>query len=201
MVRLWPYSSPDFSRSGKGNFCECQSKMSLTEQHKSYPTDDGPQVSMSPSNLFEGARSIYCLLQRGLGAIFVLAALALWVLPGASWTGDDAIVKLAVSLTLGFSGLALWQMGSKSHRLEIELDTETYEVRLSIVIMGKAISVLNCNFNDLSRVDQSGDHLTLWSAHGEILAQVEMCQSEVRKRLPIALQEAGLLNVVGARSA
>lgn len=170
--------------------------MSVTEHGQNLPADDGPQVSVRPSNLFEGARSVWALAQRGAGAVFVLAALGLWVLPGA-WSDTDALLKLAVSLTLGFSGLAMWQLGGKSHKLEIELDTETYEFSLSVMLMGKSIPLLTCNLTDLDHVEHRGSSLRFWNTQGQMIAEVEMWQDELRDRLPDVLHEAGLLQAGG----
>ena len=84
-------------------------------------------------------------------------------------------------------------MGASSERVEIELDTETYEARVIINVMGRAIRVLNCRFNDLQRAEIDGDSLRLWGQDGHFLAEVDMCHPQVRRRLITALRKTGLL--------
>lgn len=153
-----------------------------------------PQMQVSPVRVLDSARSLLRLAQRFAGAVLVLAALGLWIVPGASWASELALVKLAVSLAMGFSGLALWQMGQPVRSVEIELDTENLEARVIMNVMGRTTTVLNCRFNDLQRVDVDGDSLRLWDKNGRFLAEVDMCRPEVRSRLLRALEETGLLS-------
>ena len=148
---------------------------------------------ISPVRLVDGARSAFRVAQRFSGAGLVLAALALWILPGASWAGDLALVKLTLSLAMGFSGLALWQMGSVSNRVEIELDTTTSEVKVMVNAMGRRMKVLHCRFNDLQRAELDGNSLRLWDSEGHFLAEVDMCSPEVKRRLMAAMENSGLL--------
>ena len=151
-------------------------------------------VSINPVRLVNSARGIFSVLQRFSGATLVLAAFGLWAVPGASWAADLALVKLTFSLAMGFSGLALWQMGSTSERVEIELDTDTFEARIVVKVMGRSIRVLNCRFNELQRAEVRGDTLHLWDGQGRFLAEVDMCHPQVKKRLTVALQKTGLLD-------
>ena len=176
------------------NFSEKIFKMTVVGTN-SNSGPDATGVLVKSDRFAEGARSIFGVAQRFSGAVLVLAALGLWVIPGASWSADLALVKLTFSLALGFSGLALWQMGASSERVEIELDTETYEARVIINVMGRAIRVLNCRFNDLQRAEIDGDSLRLWGQDGHFLAEVDMCHPQVRRRLITALRKTGLLEV------
>jgi hypothetical protein len=92
---------------------------------------------------------------------------------------------------MGFSGLALWQVGTNSTRFEIELDTDSHEVRLTRMIQGRMRPVLRCRFGDLGRVEVNGDMLRIWDGDERFLAEVEMCDSAARERLISAIRSAG----------
>lgn len=154
---------------------------------------DGSRIRINPLRLMDNARSLMRLVQRLIGAALVLAALALWALPGASWASDLLLFKLAFSLAMGFSGLALWQMGTASRQVEIELDTETYEVRVIMNVMGRSIDIMQCRFNDLQRVEIEKNILRLWDGGGNFLAEVDMVRPEVKDRLMRALKNTNLL--------
>ena len=156
-------------------------------------TSQPSRVRVNPVRAMDNARSLLRVVQRFSGAALVLAALGLWIVPGASWAAELALVKLAVSLGMGFTGLALWQIGTNTRQVEIELDTESLEARVIMNSMGRSITILNCRFNDLSRVDVHGNTLKLWDCEGNYLAEVDMCRPEVRDRLLRALEDAGLM--------
>jgi hypothetical protein len=149
------------------------------------------QVKLNPVRLVDGARSILRTIQRFAGAVLVLAAFGLWVTPGANWAVDVALFKLTLSLAMGFSGLALWQMGTGSAHFEIEMDTDVGEVRLMRMIHGRMRPVVRCQFNKLGRVDQEGDILRLWDAEGTFIAEVEMCEASARAKLLEAFRCSG----------
>lgn len=149
------------------------------------------EVRLNPVRLVDGARSVLRTVQRFAGAALVLAALGLWVTPGANWAMDVALFKLALSLAMGFSGLALWQMGTGSAHFEIELDTEASEVRLTRMIHGRMRPVVRCRFNELGRIEQDGDVLRLWDADETFIAEVEMCEAGARAKLLEAFRCAG----------
>ena len=149
------------------------------------------EVKLNPVRLVDGARSVLRTVQRFAGATLVLAALGLWVTPGASWAADLALFKLTLSLAMGFSGLALWQLGTNATRFEIELDTENHEVRLMRMVHGRMRPMVRCRFNELGRVEQNGDILRMWDGDGTFLAEVELCEAVARARLLEAIRSAG----------
>lgn len=148
-------------------------------------------VKLNPVRLVDGARSVLRTIQRFCGAVLVLAALGLWVTPGANWAMDVALFKLALSLAMGFSGLALWQLGTACQHFEIELDTDQGEVRLMQMIHGRMRAVVRCRFNELGRIEQDGDVLRLWDGNGNYIAEVELCEARTRAKLLEAFRHAG----------
>jgi hypothetical protein len=149
------------------------------------------QINFSTVRIVDGARSFIRALQRVFGAGLVLSAFLLWLAPGSTWAADLALFKLTTSLALGFSGLALWQVGVSASRFDIELDTEAREVRLVRCQNARMTVVLRCRFADLSRVEQEGDTLRLWDSSGTYLAEVEMCDAAMRKKLMDAMKSVG----------
>lgn len=165
--------------------------MNAVTETEAWSKGKAGEVRLNPVRLVDGARSILRTIQRFAGATLVLAALGLWVTPGANWAMDVALFKLSLSLAMGFSGLALWQMGTGCAHFEIELDTDAGEVRLTQMIHGRMRPVVRCRFNELARIEQDGDVLRLWDGSGTYIAEVEMCEPSARAKLLEAFRYAG----------
>lgn len=165
--------------------------MNAVTETEAWSEGEGGSIKINPVRLVDGARSVLRTIQRFLGASLVLAALGLWVAPGANWAADLALFKLTLSLAMGFSGLALWQMGMNAARFEIELDTKSNEVRMMRMIHGRMRPVVRCRFTELGRVEQEGDVVRLWDSENNFLAEVELCEAQARARLLAAFRQAG----------
>lgn len=165
--------------------------MNTVTETEAWSNGEGGSIKINPLRLVDGARSVMRTVQRFFGASLVLAAFGLWIAPGANWAMDLALIKLTVSLAMGFSGLALWQLGSNAGRFEIELDTKTNEVRMMRMIHGRMRPVVRCRFAEMGRVEQDGDILRLWDSENNFLAEVELCEAQMRARLLEAFRQAG----------
>lgn len=62
-------------------------------------------------NMVEDHRWALRGTQRMIGVALILAAAGLWVLPGASWEADVALMKLALTLLFGLVGFTIMPLG------------------------------------------------------------------------------------------
>lgn len=133
-----------------------------------------------------GARGI---VSRASGALFVLAAVGLWLEPGAQEAMDLLLIKLGVSLFMGFVGLALIQDKPTTLAPEVQIDTMRGEVRIAQPV-GPARRIA---IRDLGRAEAVGDVIRLTAANGAFLAAVSLPDPDAWSRLHGALRDAGKL--------
>ncbi|GGX48143.1 hypothetical protein GCM10007385_14950 [Tateyamaria omphalii] len=137
-----------------------------------------------------GARGI---ASRALGAVLVLASLGLWIEPGAQMAIDLLVMKLGVSLFLGFAGLALMQDMSRGQDPEVQIDTVRREVRIARQ-RGRRTSVIRrIAIRDLGRAEAVGNVIRLTAANGALLAAVSLPDADAWSSVYGALQDAGKL--------
>jgi len=129
--------------------------------------------------------------QRLGGAALVLAAIGLWVMPGASWDADLALFKLGLSVILGFAGLAILQAGRAQPLVQVEVDTVRREVRLVRGAGQDRTVVSRTLISDLGPAEIHGTMARLWAADGALVAEVAMSDPDLRRSLTAALRDAG----------
>lgn len=130
---------------------------------------------------------------RALGVLLVLAALGLWIEPGAHMVTDLVLMKLGVSLFLGFAGLALMQHKSATQDPEVQIDTVRREVRIARP-RGRHRSVIRrIAIRDLGRAEAAGNVIRLTAANGALLAAITLNDPDTWSSLHGALQDAGKL--------
>ncbi len=154
------------------------------------PTD--ASIAEAP-HMVNGTRWLKRAAQRMSGVTLVLASIGLWVTPGALWGTDMALIKLGISLFLGFSGLAIIHAGRAQRSVEVEIDTVRREVRL---VRGKGRErslVSRTSISDLGPAEMHGNMVRLWAPDGALVAEVAMIDPNVRRSLTSALRDAGKL--------
>lgn len=143
--------------------------------------------------MVDGQRWVTRIAQRLGGITLVLASVGLWVTPGALWGTDLALIKLGVSLLMGFAGLAILHAGRTQHTVEVEIDTVRREVRL-VRGRGKDRTVVSrTSLFDLGPAEVHGNMIRLWAPDGALVAEVAMTDAGVRSSLTSALRDAGKL--------
>ncbi|OAN94511.1 hypothetical protein A8B74_02490 [Sulfitobacter geojensis] len=141
-----------------------------------------------------GGRMIVRGAQRLLGVSMTLAALGLWLAPGASWESDVMLFKLILSLTAVIAGLGLMGASTAPRAPEIQIDTIRREVRLVRRQRGGADQVLqSCGFAKLSRAEQDGNSVFLWDQAGLFLAEVSLTDRKALSSLVAGLRDVGKL--------
>lgn len=152
-----------------------------------------PSAPAEPARMVDGRRWLVRGAQRMSGVALILAALGLWLQPGASFDADLALIKLALSLLLGFAGLAILQAGRARAMVQVELDTLRREVRL-VRVMGRAKELVSrTKMVDLGGAEVDGNLVRLYDPSGALLADVAMTDPFTRSSLINALRDSGKL--------
>lgn len=155
---------------------------------------DADTPVMAHVRIADGGRMLVRAAQRFAGVTLGLAALGLWLAPGAGWESDVMLFKLILSLTAVIAGLALLQSSVRPRAPQIEIDTIRREVRLVRPSKSRARAVLQrCAFADLGRVERVGAHLRLWDHEDVFMAEVTMSDRASLNSLVSALCDAGKL--------
>ncbi len=150
----------------------------------------------APARTLDGARWVARVVQRFGGVVLILAAFGLWLQPGALWDADLMLFKFAISLVMGFAGLALIQSGRALPSAQVEIDTVRREVRLvrSGLRQAKRDRVIaRTGFDALGSADMLGQMVRLWAQDGTLIAEVALSDPDTRRGLISALRDAGKL--------
>lgn len=142
-------------------------------------------------HMVNGARWLTRSAQSLGGVALVLAAVGLWITPGAAFDPQLALFKLGVSATLVLVGLAIVQTGWSKPMVQVEIDTVRREVRL---VRGKGRArtlVSRISIADLGPAEVRGTMARLWTADGALVAEVAMSDPDLRRSLMGALRDAG----------
>ena len=141
----------------------------------------------------EHARHIMMGVQRLTGAALVLGTAALWMSPGASWSGDLMSMKLLMSAAAVPAGLMMMLSGLGASRPKIEIDTISHEIRL-VRTRGKDRFIEDrCSFADLTQVEETEGVLRIWGTSNMPLAEVTSKNAVAYNSLVTALRVAGKL--------
>ncbi len=139
-----------------------------------------------------GGRMMVRATQRLAGTALAIAAIGLWISPGAAWDADILLFKLVLSAAAGLAGAALMLAGRTPQMPEMEIDTIRREIRLVRRGHGGTAVVLQRSaFKDLSRAEQKGAHLRLWDQAGDFLAEVSLPDRATMNSLLAGLRDAG----------
>ncbi|GAA6177908.1 hypothetical protein [Sulfitobacter pacificus] len=150
--------------------------------------------AIEPVSMVDGGRMIIRGTQRLVGVSLTLAALGLWLAPGATWESDIMLFKLILSLSAVIAGLGLISQSAGQRAPEIEIDTIRREVRLVRRQRGAADQILqSCSFAKLAHAEQDGNTVRLWDQAGRFLAEVKLTDRASLRSLVTGLRDAGKL--------
>ncbi|WP_299603147.1 hypothetical protein [uncultured Tateyamaria sp.] len=161
-----------------------------TTQAEQQATDAEQQGNKRTRMWSLGARRI---ASRAFGAVLVLASLGLWIEPGTEMAVDLVLMKLGVSLFLGFAGLALMQDKLQAQDPEVQIDTVRREVRIARPGGRRRSVIRRIAIRDLGRAEAVGDVIRLTAANGAFLAAITLPDPDAWSSLYGALQDAGKL--------
>jgi hypothetical protein len=160
-----------------------------------HAADPANFASIAPqtARTLDGSRMLLRGLQGVVGMALIIAAVGLWIAPGANWAQDVLLMKLGVSAIAGMMGLACLQSFIRPAPPKVEIDTIRHEVRL-VRTRGKDRFVLDrCAFKDLTLVENSGTHVQLWGKNDTLIAEVAASDRVSHRSLVTALRVAGKL--------
>ncbi len=144
--------------------------------------------------MIDGARMLMRAAQGLAGVLLSMAALVLWLAPGAGWESDVMLFKLMLSVVAVIAGLVLMQASARPRAPQLEVDTIRREVRLVRTGRSGRHAVLRrCAFDALSRVEHEGHMLRLWDGDDDLMAEVVLTDRSALQSLVAGLRDAGKL--------
>lgn len=156
-------------------------------------TPDAPAAPLYTVRSLNATRMLLRMVQRVIGAAFLLAVVGLWIVPGSSLNKDLMLMKLLLSLVAGLGGITLLLSSGTPTHPDAEIDVVAREVRLVRLEGRERKLVQRCGFDSLSRVEREGTGLRLWDQHGEFMAEVSLCDGAATLHLIAGLRQAGKL--------
>lgn len=148
----------------------------------------------APVRTVDGARWLARGAQKFTGTVLLLATAGLFLQPGAAFEQDMMLFKLALATFMGLAGVALLQGARVDRKIEVEIDLERDELRLSRPqpsAYGAPIVVHRCAFSDLGTVDVIEHMARLWDTQGQLLAEIPLADPHTRSDLLRALSAHG----------
>lgn len=151
-------------------------------------------ILKQPVRITDGGRMVLRAFARLTGVALTVAAVGIWIAPGASWESDVMLFKLVLSLSAILAGIGMMQSSSRPAAPEVEIDSIRREVRLQRTQRGAAPEVLKrCTFADLSRAEVNGSHVRLYDADATLLTEVTLRDRNALSSLLAGLEDAGKL--------
>ncbi len=127
----------------------------------------------------------------GFGIAMVVIAFAVWFAPEAAFPSIPNVIKLFISLSFGFLGLAFWQSRMEFGLPSVEVDTIRREIRL-MRGFGRSRRVAGeYKFKELARAERVGNLVRFWDTQGTILADVELRDPATLNSLLSGLRDEG----------
>jgi len=123
-----------------------------------------------------------------------LAAVMLWIAPGATWESDVMLFKLVLSIFGAYAAFALFQHSRPVDPPSVEIDVAQKELRL--ICEDDAcgtILIERCAFEDLHAVDLRGRRITFWADGGRFLAEISLSNANAHATLLACLRGLGKL--------
>ncbi len=150
--------------------------------------------TVEPARIADGGRMIVRGAQRLIGVSLLIAALGVWIAPGATWDADIMLFKLILSVVGVIAGMGLISASGTPRAPEVHIDTIRREVRLVRRLRGSEPLVLqSCAFADLAHAEQDGSNVSLWDKGGIFLAEVSLTDRTALSSLVAGLQDEGKL--------
>lgn len=138
-------------------------------------------------------RMLTCTLKFAGGGALMVAALALWLMPGSSVAADLIVPKLALTCFLVIAALPLLRplTATPSVAPSVQIDSIRREVRiLRPATADQPHTVETCTFGALSKVERAGASLRFFGPDGGLLTEVTLGRRDVLNSVVGGLQDA-----------
>lgn len=156
-------------------------------------SDQGSRLpaGADPQAMLTGGRLIGRLVCRVLGLGLLLAAAALWLMPGSSFATEVLLFKVFLAVCALTAGIGFFQAGAPRPARQVRVDMARRQFRLVQPegALGQRL-LRTCAFEDLSRVERGGPYLRLWDGEGRFLAELLIEEEAEMARLLAALRQA-----------
>ncbi len=125
-----------------------------------------------------------------LGAVLVVSALGLWLVPVSEGDAGMQLIKLLISLVLlGLGAMFISSVDDRGVAPEIQIDTQARELRmLRAGMSGQMTVVTRHNFDSLTEVTLKDQLLTARRGAGETLFSIPVTNKHTEKALGAALE-------------
>lgn len=151
-------------------------------------------VALEPARIVDGGRMIARAICRLSGAALMLAAVGLWLAPGASWESDLMLFKLLLCVCAVLAGLGFLQAGSRQTAPHVQVDPIRRQVRLMRPGKDGRLSVLRqSSFADLQRAEINGTCVRFIDGDHNLLAELTIDDARVLGHLKAGLRDEGKL--------
>ena len=137
---------------------------------------------------FEGSGIVLRAFFRFTGAVFILCAPGLWLLPGANADPSLMLHKLGVSIFFVVCGLALLLRGKVQSGPEVYFDPVRREMRiLQRNERGRPSTVLRRAYASLGAVKFTDRQVEIWDVDGSVLLRLPLADPEARRVLRLQM--------------
>lgn len=138
----------------------------------------------------EGSSIVLRAACRFAGAVFILCAPGLWLLPGSNDDPSLMLVKLGASVFFLVCGLALVLCGKGHSQPEAHFDPVRREMRiLQRNARGRPSTVLRRAYGSLGAAKITDRQVEIWDVDGSILLRLPLADPEARRVLRLQLGE------------
>lgn len=166
---------------------QAQSRVSAAMKQPLFPSaDEQSQFDETlPVKLgFEGNRILLQAFMRFTGAVLILCAPGLWLLPGSNYDPTLLLYKLGASIFFAFCGFALILRNKVYTQPEVYFDPIRREMRvLQKNERGRPQTVLRRSYDTLGAAKIRQRQLEIWDVDGSVLLNIPLADQEVRLAL------------------
>lgn len=133
---------------------------------------------------FDGNRVVLRAFMRFTGAVLILCAPGLWLLPGSSFDPSLALYKIGASIFFMFCGAALILRNKAFTQPEVYFDPIRREMRiLQKNERGRPKTVLRRSYDTLGAAKIRARQLEIWDVDGSVLLNIPLADQEARLAL------------------
>lgn len=143
-----------------------------------------------------GGVAVLTIVFRICGTALILAAPALWVLPGSLIAGDLTLMKFGATIFFFLCGLVLLMRNHEDAQPEVYFDPIRREMRvLQMNKRGRPETILRRSYDTLGAAHFTKRAVELWDLDGSILMRLSL--PDAKSRQALRLHFGGLLHVTG----